>query len=420
MKILIVSNIEPSDTNACGNTYGNWLTGWKDAEVSCIYCRDAIPYNEFCNSYYVVSPISIAKNILTPWRIGRYIKRSEIGSHSASSIEARMVKTTKTKNFSLLHVIHDMLVSTCIWQNKRYKNFIQDFNPDVVFTFAKSEAFIYQNLKYIQKYTHAKTILFFADDMYSIYQDNSLIHLIFKHRFPKIATMCDKNYGASVLMCKTYAKQFGISLTPLYKGCVINDVKTHINKPVRIVYAGNLYYGREKTLCTIAKALKKINSNGQIAKLEIYTNAVITPEINALLNIDGSSQIMGCKPFHEIQQIMKESDIVLHVESFDPENIKIVRLSYSTKISDCLQSGAMMIIVGPDGIASVEEGKLIDGVEVVTEERKIELRLREILNNPNSVIDAASRTNGIAREKFPIDVVRKRLHDDFVQLINEN
>lgn len=420
MRILIVSNIEPSDTNASGNTYGNWLTGWKDAEISCIYCRDAIPYNEFCNSYYVVSPISIVKNILTPWRIGRYMKRSEIGRNTASSIEAGMVKMTKTKNFSLFHVIHDMLVSTCIWQNKRYKNFIQNFNPDVVFTFAKSEAFIYQNLKYVQRYTHAKTVLFFADDMYSIYQERNLLRMIFKNRFPKIAKMGDKNYGASVLMCKTYAKQFGISLTPLYKGCEINDVKTYINKPVRIVYAGNLYYGREKTLGIIAQALKNINSNGQIAKLEIYTNAVITPEINVLLNIDGTSQIMGCRPFHEIQQIMKESDIVLHVESFDPDNIKIVRLSYSTKISDCLQSGAMMIIAGPDGIASVEEGKLINGVEVITEERKIEVRLREILSNSNSILDAASRTNDIAREKFPINVVRKRLHDDFVKLINGN
>lgn len=420
MRILIVSNIEPSDTNACGNTYGNWLTGWKDAEISCIYCRDAIPYNEFCNSYYVVSPISIVKNILTPWRIGRYMKRTEIGRKTASSIEAGMVKMTKTKNFSLFHVIHDMLVSTCIWQNKRYKNFIQNFNPDVVFTFAKSEAFLYQNLKYVQRYTHAKTVLFFADDMYSIYQERNLLHMIFKNRFPKIAKMGDKNYGASVLMCKTYAKQFGISLTPLYKGCEINDVKTYINKPVRIVYAGNLYYGREKTLGIIAQALKNINSNGQIAKLEIYTNAVITPEINVLLNIDGTSQIMGCRPFHEIQQIMKESDIVLHVESFDPGYFKVVRLSYSTKISDCLQSGAMMIIAGPDGIASVEEGKLIDGVEVITEERKIEVRLREILSNSNSILDAASRTNDIAREKFPINVVRKRLHDDFVQLINEN
>ena len=313
-----------------------------------------------------------------------------------------------------------MLVSTCIWQNKRYKNFIQNFNPDVVFTFAKSEAFLYQNLKYVQRYTHAKTVLFFADDMYSIYQERNLLHMIFKNRFPKIAKMGDKNYGASVLMCKTYAKQFGISLTPLYKGCEINDVKTYINKPVRIVYAGNLYYGIEKTLGIIAQALKNINSNGQIAKLEIYTNAVITPEINVLLNIDGTSQIMGCRPFHEIQQIMKESDIVLHVESFDPGYFKVVRLSYSTKISDCLQSGAMMIIAGPDGIASVEEGKLIDGVEVITEERKIEVRLREILSNSNSILDAASRTNDIAREKFPINVVRKRLHDDFIKLTNHN
>ena len=129
---------------------------------------------------------------------------------------------------------------------------------------------------------------------------------------------------------------------------------------------------------------------------------------------------MGARPFNEIVRIMKDADIVLHVESFNPVNMKIVRLSYSTKISDCLQSGSMMMVVGPDGIASVEEAKLIDGVMVINDEDLVEDRLRKILEKPTSIIDAASRINSAAKNKFPIESVRKRLYDDFVELIEKS
>lgn len=417
MRVLVVSNIELNDTNAAGNTFSNWLTGWPDTEVSSLYCRAATPHNDFCDSFYRISSLSIVKNILTPWKIGVFTKKEDVGQMYLGGIENKLIKKTKSGSFSYLHILNDIVINTKLWQNRRYKEYIRTFNPDIVFYFAKSEAFIYQNLKYLKRHTKAKFVTFFADDMYSVYQGKGLKNWIFRHRFLKLLLMSDKNYGASMLMCDTYSKQFGISLTPLYKGCLISDTKEKLNTPIKIVYAGNLYYGREKTLAAIANALKVINVEKQLVTLEIYTNAIITDEIDASLNIKGASKIMGNRPFSEIQEILKNADIVLHVESFDPKNIKIVRLSYSTKISDCLQSGSMMLVVGPDGIASVEEAKLIDGVMVINNELSIRDKLEKLLNNPESILKAAVKTNVIAKEKFPIDKVRRSLYNDFVKLV---
>lgn len=419
MRILIVSNIELDDTNAAGNTFSNWLTNWPDTEISSLYCRAAVPHNTFCNSYYSVSPLSIVKNIFTPWKIGVYTKKENLRHESSSRIEGQLIKKTKVSHYGFLHILNDILINTKIWQNRQYKEYIEAFNPDVVFYFAKSEAFLYQNLKFLKCYTNAKLVAYFADDMYSIYQGKGLKNWIFRHRFPKLISLADKNYGASVLMCDTYLKLFNISMSPLYKGCRISDVKETLNTPVKIVYAGNLYYGRDNTLSAIAKALKYINEERQLATLEIYTNTFVTDKISASLNIDGVSRIMGSRPFSEIQEILKSADIVLHVESFDPENIKIVRLSYSTKISDCLQSGSMMMVVGPNGIASVEEVKLIDGVMVINDKKSIYNRLSDILHTPELILNAAAKTNKIAKEKFPIEVVRKRLYNDFTNLLKK-
>lgn len=417
MRILIVSNIELDDTNAAGNTFANWLTDWPDTEVSSLYCRAAVPHNDFCDSFYSISPLSIVKNILTPWKIGRFTKKDNEKPKKTEGIESSLIRKTKLGNSSYLYVLNDIIINSNLWQNKQYKEYIHNYNPDIVFYFAKSEAFIYQNLKYLKRYTNAKFVAYFADDMYSKYHDKGVKNWIFRQRFPKLVSMADKNYGASKLMCDTYSKWFNISLTPLYKGCLISNSKDHVNVPIRIIYAGNLYYGREKTLAAIANALKSINEEKQLAILEIYTNAIITDEIDRSLNIKGSSKIMGSRPFSEIQEILKNADIVLHVESFEPKYIKIVKLSYSTKISDCLQSGSMMLVVGPNGIASVEEAKQLDGVMVINNELSIRNRLRDLLMNPQLILNAACKTNIEAKKKFPIEIVRKRLYDDFRKLL---
>lgn len=419
MKILIVSNIELSETNAAGNTFANWLTGWPDAEISSIYCREAMPSNNFCDSFFRISPTGILKNILMPWKIGEFLRKSEIKKGQSTNFETKLIRNTKTKTKyrTFLYLLQDFIISTRIWQNRKYRNYIKSFDPDIVFSFAKSEAFLYQNFKYIKKHTHAQIVLFFADDMYNSYQRKGLRNRIYLRRFPKIVKLSDKNYGASVLMCEEYSKLFDIQITTLYKGCAISASKSNVNCPVRIVYAGNLYYGREKTLSAIAQALRKINLQKQIARLEIYTNAVISDEISTSLNIEGTSKIMGARPFQEIKAILNEADIVLHVESFDAKNIEYVRLSYSTKISDCLQSGSMMLVVGPDGIASVEEAKLIDGVVVVSNIHNIQNILQDILNKPEVIINNAEKTNMVAKKVYPIESVRKRLYNDFLNLI---
>lgn len=82
------------------------------------------------------------------------------------------------------------------------------------------------------------------------------------------------------------------------------------------------------------------------ASLEIYSTATITEELDKKLNIKDSSRLMGSRPYDEITEILREADIVLHVESFEQKSIDKVRYSLSTKVADCLQSGAFVLGIG--------------------------------------------------------------------------
>ena len=78
------------------------------------------------------------KNILTPWKIGEYIKKRDARLQSAERIEGQIINKIKRGGLSFLQVLNDIVISSRIWQNRRYKDYIHSFDPDIVFYFAKS------------------------------------------------------------------------------------------------------------------------------------------------------------------------------------------------------------------------------------------------------------------------------------------
>lgn len=230
--------------------------------------------------------------------------------------------------------------------------------------------------------------------------------------------MSDKVYGISQPMCDAYSKEFGCEVSLLHKGCELCAPRTDVNKPIEIVYAGNLMYGRDDILGKLALSLQSINTSEIKAVLRIYTGTTITDDIDSKLNLGESSQIAGAKPYDDIKKIMKRSDVVLHVESFEPDQMKLVRYSFSTKITDCMQSGSVMMAIGPSGIASIEYSKQIPGSIVVDDLNKLEYELKGIVDNPETLVGRAKMINDYAKTHFEIGMVRSRLQNEIKLLVN--
>jgi hypothetical protein len=129
---------------------------------------------------------------------------------------------------------------------------------------------------------------------------------------------------------------------------------------------------------------------------------------------------MGSLPYEDIKKALKSADIVLHVESFDPNQVKITRLSFSTKIIDCMQSGSCMMAIGPDNIASIDYLLGIDGVISITDPSKIRVELEKIVNDPYSLKLKTKKLAKFARENHDIKKVRNELAQDFLQLSGKN
>jgi len=420
MNILVISNAAWNDKNSSGNTYSNLFGGWEDATFHSMYSREQQPDNNCCSTYFCVSPFNLVKNILTPWRAGVEFSNKDVDRLEGSAQSEQYVKNEVggvLKRVILLLI--DLLYLSGFWLNKKTKDYIERCNPDIVMMTGISEAYRFVLSNYIKKNTKAKLITYIVDDTYNTEKNSgTFLGYLRSKRYKKIFRMSDKVYGISKEMCKAYEKEFGCKVSLLTKGCRLNTPKNYVNNPLQFVYAGNLLYGRDEVLSVIAKCLDDINRDSKKAELSIYTNTNITSKISKSLNIDGSSTLYSARPYDEIMGVMRKADVVLHVESFEPEQIKLVRYSFSTKITDCLQSGSVLLAIGPEGISSIEYPKTIPGAIVVEDVYRLPDVLESLVKESDSLIERAKASYDFALAHLEISIVRNNLKNDFKRIIN--
>lgn len=418
MNILVITKAAWDDRLASGNTLSNFFEGWEKDNFFCLYSRNAMPNNKVCNEYLSISPFAIVKNIFRPSKIGsRFFYNNE--SYQDDDSELKMIAVAK-QNKTIFQLIYHLLYSTNLWKNNSFKKFIKDSNPDIVFCFGQTDPLTCKALKYVKQHTKAKIISYFVDDLYK--NEFSFVNVLqrLKNEYlMEISEMSDLRYAISQRMCDEYNELYRKPFHLLHKGCDISEPKAHVNKPIKFVYAGNLFYNRDSILCALASAISKVNEGIPKAYLDIYSSTQVDNIIFSKLNIKGASTLHKARPFDEIKQIMRDADIVLHVESFNKEQMKLVRLSFSTKITDCMQSGSMMMAIGPNTIASIDYATHVPGCIVINNLENLENTIKVLVNHHSVILENAAKTNKYAKENIEIYSLRNRMRSEFTRLINK-
>lgn len=419
MRILVISVIEWDDRNAFGNTVSNFFGQWPYTEFASIYGRSSMPSNDVCRKYYRIDIKDVVKHFLMPQRIGEYFTLSHSTIHNAGNSEKSLIsKIQRSIIYKAVLYCVDTLYRSERWLNKHYKKFVTDFNPDFVFVFGKGDSFLLSNALYIKKHTSAQIATFIADDVLTDYCKDGLLNRRLKGNLDLLIKNSDIVYGASEELAKEYSLNYGINVTPLYKGCAFIPIAVKTYNPCEILYAGNLYYGRADVLARLATAIAHINeTSSDKYHLSIYSNSVISEQEKDSLNITGSSTLYPAVSYQDVMRLMNQSAIVLHVESFLPDQIEKVRLSFSTKIIDCMQSGSVLMVIGPEGISSVEYVKKIPGSIVITDLNNIESTLINVRGSIDSLNERAQSIRVYSMENHDIQKNRERLMVDFQQLL---
>lgn len=411
MRVLVISRNAWDDTNAIGNTLSNFFTGVEGIEFASIYFRSAKPNNCLCKRYYCTSEIEVLKKWFVPHKIGRTFtleKGKETQQcDSAEKHEKTLIRMIRKSGMSLAYKLSDYIWCSKKWINDNLKVYVESFSPDLIFTFVKAAPQYYLTVRFLRENYHIPLISWIADDEYT-----GLMHRNAHRESDQLKYILNESVavrGCSEEICTYYNSVFQCSAMPLYKGCDLSTpVKKTVNQPLKIVYAGNLLYGRLEILRKIADVLEE---HPQEVSFAIYSNTPLSSAEQNWFAERPRTRYMGQRDYATIKQELAEADIVLHAESFDDTQILKTKYSFSTKIIDCLQSGSVLLAVGPNELASIKYVKRIPGAFVIDDLEQLREKLLHFLSDSSALCERAERIRAFAQTHHDASMNAKALEE---------
>jgi len=281
-------------------------------------------------------------------------------------------------------------------------HFIDDFNPEVIYTNVENARICFllqeiQNRKGLSIVPH-----FFDDFPTTIYSANlsKIQKFFFNKKLKKLIAQAPACLCISEAMCTEYTKRYKRSeFFPLmnsvekFYGNANFELKPSKERKLRICYAGTLHYKRDEILillCHMFILIKDLQF-----EFTIYTPEKDWNTYKNRFNMFENVMYGGYKDRENIFTIMCESDILVHVESFDNSIQNVTRFSISTKIPEYLSTGNIILSIGPRGIASIDYlavnsvAYIIDDINDNFLFKKI---LNSIFNNNNAEIKKNAKT----------------------------
>lgn len=436
MRILIITRSPWDDTNSTGNTMTNIWGGWKSCDISNVYCRSSKPRNRVCKMYYSISEKSLLNSLIyhkyEPGYCFTCNSVNEKGNDTRNiNFEERLYGFFRKNAFVLAQWARELLWLLGRWKNDRLKQFLISFKPDIIFMPCFAAWYTHRLLWHIKELTCAKVVLFHVDD-YLTDKGFCLSPLLWINRkitsqmVEASARKADLNYCISPKQQEEYSYILKREMKLLYKGADFNrqqffrKISRNDRRLIRMVYIGTTLYGRWKTLGILAHSIQKINADKPVFELMIYSQYQPSQKAMQTMVINGASYFMGKVPADKVAQVLNDADIVLHVESFDKKERVDTRLSFSTKIVDCLNSGRCILAIGWDEAASIDYLKENDAAIIATDEENIIAQLKNIINDPGIITKYAEKAWICGNHNHQIDVIRSSLYKDLENIYRVN
>jgi hypothetical protein len=363
-RILVVSNNSFSDSTNNGKTLASFFDNYPAENIAQLYFNSELPNITRYNNYYRITDVDVIKSILNKNNICGSRIDLEYDLKTMVPEEKNVALVDKLKNYNIARLVREFFWKSKKWKSKSLEQWLEEFNPEVVFLCAGDSGFAYDITNYVQDKFKTKSVIYVTDDYVLPRKTLSAFWWYRRNKiFNKMKTAVQKSdlfITISQQMREVYKDLLGkdsmlaVNMTESMKDSSITRMN---KKKITLIYAGGLHYKRYTTLNLLAKSLKKYNDdplNKQKVFLKIYSGQEINRKIEKYINVKGASEFCGRLNPTELKKVLNSCDIPVHVESFDDKSIESTRLSISTKIPEYLSLGKPVLAIGPNQVSSMQ------------------------------------------------------------------
>ena len=162
------------------------------------------------------------------------------------------------------------------WKTKELDAFLDEFKPDIILH--GMDGYIHMNrlVRYAQKRTGAKAIGYIWDDNFTYKQSKKIGYKVYRYfqrkSLKKLAKQTETFFAITPKTKQEADEFFNIDCTLLSKPLNADPIAENyemLNKPLKMLYTGNLLIGRDKTLAKLSLVLKEINMGTHNVVLDV-------------------------------------------------------------------------------------------------------------------------------------------------------
>lgn len=359
---------------------------------------------EFAQSSYLVSDQDVLFKLL-----GRRQQCGEVMKTTSKNIIGNH-RETKFKWFRK-RLFRDIMWKTNVWKTKELMDWCKEIRPEIIVLGGSSQTFPFKIARYLSKKLNVPTALYCGDDYIAYYRPTSIWDKIQKYRLRRIY----KNYCKDASVCMaisnamsdTFTIQLGRRFVTIPRPIDIPE-KSEMpkNETIVISYFGGLHLNR----WTMIVRLAKLVSN---AKIRVYSMANLDAEIRDTFekcNVEFRGGVCG----ESLQLAIKESDILLHVESDDKIYSSFTRLAVSTKIPEYLAANRFVLGYGPSNLASmkiISDNKIGIVLDSKTNDEELKAKLDRIVADEHLREKYAEAGYFFAKKNYRKEIIAMRFKE---------
>lgn len=378
MKVLFIDSNLIGDNSPTGHTLKNITNGIPD----CTFLQYCLDYDaKYHTPVYNVIYETKSNNFLFFIVKSLYRKILKVNTNPEHVKTSTVSDSGKESAFVIfLKMIIDMIPHHVGRHNLQK---IIGFKPDVIYSLGGTITVLNMTKKLSRK-LNVPVVMHIMDDWYGTLYNESIITRGGHKKATKLmdeimeATTC--NLAISEKMANYYEKKFNKPFSSVMN-CIdsLHPQPLPNNDVLRFVFSGGLQGGRTESLKKIGEIIQSNSLLKGKIRLAIYTSRNYVERYKNYFDADVqlSEYVNKNKMFENLGQ----ADVLVHVESFEQDEIDFYQYSLSTKIPEYMSVGRPILCYGPEDIGTVSYIKekeigivasnleeLIEGIVLLTQD----------------------------------------------------
>ena len=388
-RLLIISHNALSDTKSNGKILTSLLCKWPENNIAQLYFWNELPSQTICSRFFRLRDHDILRANLTGTpakgtEIDPSLLNTELSPNAAErrSVFSSIAYWLFNRRMALAELIRDIMWRASKSITPQLIQWLDEFSPEVVLFQGSHMPFAYKMSLWVCERYNAQLQIILSDDYTFVRNKLSPFAWLNNARYIKWFTKglmkSSASYAVVPAMKAEYEKKYKCGNIYVASNCLeirpFDDGEDISSVGLKMLYAGNVGLNRWRTLRKLGLCLAELAKEGHVATLDIYTPSPIPESIQQALTCGNSMSYKGSLSTEELLETIQQSNVLVHVESFDRKNMLVTRMSLSTKIPESMMAGRCLLAIGPSGISSIEYLKQHQAAVVICKQNIEEIK----------------------------------------------